>query len=111
MRVLRPCDGRADTCRMSRRTVVAAVFTLALAAPGQAHAARFDQPPAAEVTAGTPVSFTISPSGSSVSSGVAFKLSNEPSWRRCLAPGQHTVTLPAGSYVVQIADDTNRAWF
>ena len=96
---------------MSRRTVLATLFVLALAVPGQAEAARFDQPPPGEVTAGTPVTFTISPSGFSAASGVAFKLSNEPSWHRCLAPGRYAVTPPAGSYVVQIADDTNRPWF
>src|SRR3954451_12130484 len=109
-RALRYPERRADTCPV-RPWAVLVVLLLAAALPGQAAAARFDQPPPAEVAAGAPITFALSPSGFSVSSGVAVKLSNEPAWHRCLAPGQYTATLPPGGYVVQIADDTNRPWF
>jgi hypothetical protein len=95
---------------MRRRLSLGALLAL-LATPATARAAHFDAPPPPYDTSGAPISFTVSPDGQSAASGVAYKLSSDAGWHRCLAPGTITLTLPAGDYTVQIADDTNRAWF
>jgi hypothetical protein len=82
-----------------------------LAVIADAHAARFEQAPPNTTPAGTPVTFTLATDGLTVSSGVAYKLSNEAGWHRCLAPGKVSVSLPPGGYVLSIADDTSRPWF
>lgn len=83
---------------------------LILLVPASAQAARFEQAPQS-VTAPAPVTFTLAADGQSVSSGVAYKLSTEQTWHRCLAPGPITLNLPPGGYRLDIADDTSRPWF
>jgi hypothetical protein len=95
---------------MRRRLSLGALLVL-LVAPAGARAAHFDAPPPPYDTSGVPFSFTVAPDGQSAASGVAYKLSSEAGWHRCLAPGTVTLALPAGDYTVQIADDTDRAWF
>jgi hypothetical protein len=87
------------------------VLAVALLAPATAQAAHFDAPPPTYNTTGVPITFPLAADGHSVSSGVAYKLSTETAWHRCLAPGPVTITPPAGDYTLQIADDTNRGWF
>jgi hypothetical protein len=82
-----------------------------LATSADAGAARFEQAPPSDNAAGAPVEFSLATDGLTVSSGVAYKLSNEASWHRCLAPGKVSVSLPPGGYVLAIADDTSRPWF
>jgi hypothetical protein len=85
---------------------------LVLAFPAQAHAARFDQAPPTYNQTGAPLTFVLHGDGNSASSGVAYKLSSETAWHRCLPLNSTiTLTLPAGDYTIQIADDSNRAWF
>lgn len=96
---------------MRSRLLTGAVLAL-IAFPAAASAAHFDQAPPVYNQTGTPFNVVPHGDGLSVSSGVAYKLSNETAWHRCLAlTPTVTLNLPAGDYSIEIADDISRAWF
>lgn len=84
---------------------------LLLALPATASAAHTD-PNAPIYNQTGPVTLTLHSDGQSASSGVAYKLSTESAWHRCLSLNPTvTLTLPAGDYSLELADDISRQWF
>lgn len=86
--------------------VVVAVF---LAVATSAAGAIFTQAPPAQTTDGAgPFTWTFVSDGEHAYSWVAYKLSTESDWHRCVAKGVVTIEdLPVGTYSIEISNDVD----
>jgi hypothetical protein len=86
-----------------------AVVALFLAVATSAAGANFTQTPPAQTTDGAgPFTWSFVSDGTHAYSWVAYKLSTETEWHRCVANGAVTIeNLPVGTYSIEITNDVD----
>jgi hypothetical protein len=98
-----------DVAEIRRAAISLAVIASFLAVVTSADAATLTQTPPAQVTDGAgPFTWSFVSDGTHAYSWVAYRLSTETGWHRCVANGMVTIeNLPVGTYSIEITNDVD----